>query len=184
MVFDVESIGLHGEGFSVAWQVMEWSGSAWMVLDEQWWRCDPALAQGLDSDRAWVAEQVLPMLDQQLAGAPSVAGECASPAALRRCFWQSWLSWRARGAWLVGQCVWPVETNFLSACVRDLGESEHFSGPYPLLDIAAWQVLKGQDPRRPTPRLVDEQPRHHPMADVRCAARIARECMTEEVFAR
>ena len=43
MVFDVESVGLHGEGFAVAWVVVNIDGEK---LDEGCLSCNPTLCNG------------------------------------------------------------------------------------------------------------------------------------------
>jgi hypothetical protein len=82
------------------------------------------------------------------------------------------LRWREQGAWLVANCTWPVDTNFLSACVRDSGATAEFEGPNPLIDIASFAALMGDNPTERVKRLPAEMPMHHPLADARCAARL------------
>lgn len=156
-VFDVESIGLHGEGFTVAYRVISASGE---TVESDQFSCAPALAQGRDEDRAWVAAHV-----------PELTQNCATPAEVRAKFWQRWLHWREAGAWLAADCAWPVETAFLASCVRDAGDAAHWQGPYPLLDISTLAFALGRDPREAEQRLPDELPRHDPAADVRHSAR-------------
>jgi hypothetical protein len=160
--FDVESIGLHGEGFAVGWVVVNAAGE---LQEEQRLACPPETAAGADSDRAWVAANVSPL-----------ATTHDTPSALRAAFWAAWLAWRERGAWLVADCPWPVETGFLSACVKDLGPAAHWQGPYPLLDASTLVMAAGRDPRaareRPTGA---ERPAHDPLADAHHAIRRWRE---------
>lgn len=163
-VFDVESIGLHGEGFAVAYRVMNAAGEA---VESNEFSCDPALALGRDEDRAWVAANV-----------PTLARNCATPAEVRAKFWQRWLHWREAGAWLAADCSWPVEAAFLAACVRDGGDAAHWQGPYPLLDISTLTFALGRDPRDEETRLPDELPLHDPAADVRHSARKLQQALT------
>lgn len=55
MVFDVESIGLHGEGFAVGYVVVQEDGK---MLEEGVFSCRPDKAQGSEGDREWVAQNV------------------------------------------------------------------------------------------------------------------------------
>ena len=157
MVFDVESIGLHGEGFAVAWTVVNREGSR---LAECCMACDPAMCSGTDESRLWVSENV-----------PAL--ECTSPTPqhLRNTFWHDWRYWADQGAVLVADCAWPVEANFLSACVKlNLAERE-WQGPYPLHDLASVLLALGADALAVTERLPDELPAHHPLMDARQSAR-------------
>ena len=158
MVFDVESIGLHGEGFAVSWLVVDTHQGIW--IDEQTHACNPSLASGTDADRLWVANNV-----------PTIGANCASPAEVRSVFWHAWLRWREQSAWLAADAAWPVETNFLSACIRDVGSDAHFLGPYPLIDIDALAVATGHLRHAELARKADELPVHDPAADARFSAR-------------
>lgn len=159
MVFDVESIGLHGEGFAVAWLVLDVLTHA--TLESETHDCPADLAKGSTTDRAWVAANI-----------PALKTNCASPSEVRAHFWGAWLRWRAQGAWLVADCAWPVETNFLSACVQDAGPDAHFLGPLPLYDLTALALFcKVDSPNQPA-RLGDELPEHDPAADARHTARM------------
>ena len=60
MVFDVESIGLHGDGFAVAWVVVNREGER---LGEGCMACPRDLCAGTAESRLWVDENV-PALDQ------------------------------------------------------------------------------------------------------------------------
>lgn len=58
MVFDVESIGLHGEGFAVAWVVVSREGER---LGEGCIACPQDLCDGTAESRLWVGENVPPL---------------------------------------------------------------------------------------------------------------------------
>ena len=60
MVFDVESVGLHGEGFAVGWVVVNGYG---IHVQYGMLACDPRLAGGITpksdgASREWVANNV------------------------------------------------------------------------------------------------------------------------------
>jgi len=164
MVFDVESIGLHGEGFAVAWVVVNRKGAR---LDEGCLACDPAQCAGSDSSRQWVAENVPPL-------------QVTSPTKqhLRNTFWHQWRKWADQGAVLVADCAWPVEANFLTACVKLNHIEREWQGPYPLHDLASLLLLaNGIDASKAADRLPDELPAHHPLMDARQSARQLVECL-------
>lgn len=157
MVIDCESIGLHGEAFSVAWVVVNGDGER---LDEGCLACDPGMCSGTDESRRWVSDNVPPL-------------EVTSPTKqhLRNMFWHEWRRWADRGAVLVADCAWPVEANFLSACVRLNHKEREWQGPYPLHELASVLLALGTDPTALTERLPDELPAHHPLMDARQSAR-------------
>lgn len=157
MVFDVESIGLHGEGWAWGYVVITKDGER---LDHGWRSCDPALAFGSDEGRAWVAENC-----------PPLHPNSDTPIILRREFWAAWRVWKERGAVLVADCAWPVEAGFLSDCVRDNHDGRQWQGPYPLHELASFMVAAGMDPMATYDRLPDE-PQHDPLGDAKQSARL------------
>nr|WP_290224001.1 hypothetical protein [Trichocoleus desertorum] len=165
MVFDVESVGLHGEGYAVGFVVLDECG--WEI-DSGYFACDSDLAVGAGSDRKWIQENVEPHL-------PGL--NCNSSKDVRQAFWEKWMSWRTQNATLWADCGWPVEANFLSACVRDDWRDRCWTGPYPLMEIATVLQVAGLNPLEKYPRLEDELPVHHPTCDARQSGRLLFEAM-------
>ena len=163
MVFDVESIGLHGEGFAAGWVVMDRTGRR---LAEAYVCCEPIGCLGTEENHLWVSENVPPMA-------------ITSPTKfhVRNTFWFEWRHWADHGAVLVADCAWPVETDFLSACIRQNPTEREWQGPYPLYDLASILAAAGQDPLAVTERLPDELPIHHPLMDARQSARQLAVCL-------
>lgn len=157
MVFDVKSIGLHGEGFAVAFVVIGRDGTRW---DEGYYACDPSVCFGNEEDRKWVHENV-----------PHLPPTHIAPQEVRTAFWYRWSLEAAAGAVLAADCTWPVETNFLSACVQDYRPHRNWEGPYPFYDLASMLAIAGEDPLATSERLEDELPAHHPLMDARQSAR-------------
>lgn len=156
MVIDVESIGLHGEGFAVGFVVVDQDGLRHGV---GMYACAPEMADGPDDGRAWIAENCSPL-----------DANCTSPHEVRYRFWQDWLHWKGRGALMVADCGWPVEARFLAACVDDHSDRT-WTGPYPLHELASFMVAAGLDPMASYERLPDE-PQHDPLGDARQSARL------------
>lgn len=166
MVFDVESVGLHGEGFAVGWVVIDRDGKE---LDEGLFACSPDLARGDDGGRKWVSENVKINPDETV--------ECDSPSDVRGEFWGYWGNWKARGAVLAADCCWPVEARFLAACVDDQPATRGWDGPYPLHDVASVRLAAGLEPLATVERLPAELPQHDPLADARQSARLLIEAL-------
>ena len=159
MVFDVESVGLHGEGFAVGWKVVDGDGKHVAAAE---YACDPARADGDDAGRKWIAENVRCMQGYN----------CASPSHVRSEFWRAWEYAMKQGAVLVADCAWPVEARFLIDCVQDEPEKRMLEGPYPLHDLASVFLAIGVDPTAHFDRLPNELPIHSPAADAAQSARL------------
>ncbi len=158
-VFDVESVGLHGEGYYVGHVVVNRSGAC---LDFASYGCLSDHAKGDDDGRAWMAKNVPPL----------PAAPLSNPKAVRDMFWRFWMHWRDKGAVMVADCCWPVEARFLAACVDDDPVNRQWIGPCPLHDVASVLLAAGEDPLKKRARIVGELPEHDPLCDARQSARI------------
>ena len=167
-VFDVESVGLHGEGFAVGWVVVNEDGEE---LTCGILACPLEKAQGSDEDREWVKQNV-----------PEHAWQgkyftYASPMEVRQEFWRVWKLWKKQGAILVADCPWPVEARFLIECVNDDPKNRNWEGPYPFIDVASVRLAAGLDPLGTDERIEGESPAHDPQRDARQSARLFIEAM-------
>lgn len=156
-VFDVESVGLHGEGFAVAGGVFLSNGAI------QWgfrMACPVDQCIGNDEGRKWVNENV-----------PQLEITHRSPVAMRSTFWQMWMKAKGEGALMAAECGWPVEANFLGSCITD-DVSRMWEGPYPLHEIATFMEAAGMDPMAKYERTPSELPQHDPYADAVQSARL------------
>lgn len=166
-VFDVESIGLHGAAFAFGFVVLDSEGKT--------------VAEGLEccsmvgiwqynghpkEDRQWVADNV-----------PDLEPTVRSEHALREAFWYHWREWKSKGAVMVADCPWPVESRFLVECVGDAPHARKWEGPYPLIDVASVLLAKGLDPMATYPRRENELPAHDPLNDARQSARLLKEAL-------
>lgn len=167
MVFDVESIGLHGEGFAVGWVVVDAMGTEHASGLAA---CHPASANGTPGNREWVRKNI-----------PVLPETNRTPYGVRLAFWNQWEAWKAKGAVLVADCAWPVEARFLAACVDDAEQEglplRDWDGPYPLHDLASVLLAVGKDPLATYERLPSEMPAHHPLNDARQSARLLVEAL-------
>ena len=160
---DVESNGLHGEGFAIGAVLLAADGTEAATF---YARCPI----GGDVD-PWVRDNVLP----PLADAPETH---PTARAMRDAFWQ-WMAEHREGALIVADCGWPVEAGMLSACVAD-DPSRAFAGPYPLHEVATLLVAAGLDPmasyaeRVLSPAARVAHRKHHPTDDARVSALCAR----------
>jgi hypothetical protein len=160
MVFDVESVGLHGEGYAVGWKVVDQDGKH--VAGAQY-ACDPDRAKGDEASREWLSKNV---------PVPRLGYNCPSPRAVRDEFWRAWEYAKKQGATLAADVPWPVEANFLSQCISDEPEQRSWAGPYPLLDVASVRLAAGLDPLATVERLPGELPVHDPYCDAMQSARL------------
>lgn len=183
MVFDVESVGLHGEGFSVGWVVVDEFGavlkddevnddSAFDQPAEYLGYCFPESVRGTPKGREWVEKNWKPV-SQPLDDFKLLP----CPFDLRAEFWEAWQYWRGKGATLAADVPWPVEARFLSDCVADRPEEREWQGPYPLIDIASVRLAAGLDPLANEERRPDELPIHDALADARQSARLLAEAL-------
>lgn len=169
-VFDVESVGLHGEGYAVGICVVSPGGE---ILAEDRYACDPESARGMESDREWIAANV-----------PEVPVSHRTPREVREAFWMLWMEWKeTKGATMAADCLWPVEARFVCACVDDRPERRAFLGPYPFLEISSVLTAAGIDPLANYPRLESEEPKHDPLADARQSARLLTEALAHTTTA-
>lgn len=158
-VFDVESIGLHGEAFAVAGGVyldgvVRWEFNYCCPLNE---------AKGDDGDREWVKNNV-----------PVIPVTHRNPYTLKRAFWREWQS--AKSVYpniaMAAECLWPVEANFISSCIAQAPDERKWEGPYPFHEIASVMFAAGMDPMATYDREPSEMPAHEPLADTRLSARL------------
>ena len=163
MVFDVESAGLHGDGFAVGWVVVQRMGLLVPKTLEEGIAVAP-----LDGDYPWVRENVLAVLPPP---------DHSSPEAVRETFWAAWKLWRGQDVLLAADVAWPVEANFLTACIAEGRGQRDWDGPYPLVDIASVRLAAGLDPLAEVERLADEMPAHNPLNDARQSARLLMEAL-------
>lgn len=170
MVLDVESIGLHGEGFAVGLVVVDKAGK---THDEMISYCPTSSALGPFDRREWVRRNV-PDLDMAGAtlGYDHKLARANSPRQVRGDFWKQWLLWKDAPCLLVADCGWPVEARFLAACVDDNHKDREWQGPYLLHELASFMLAAGLDPLAKYDRLPNELPEHNPLADARQSARL------------
>jgi hypothetical protein len=157
LIFDVESIGLYGEGWAVGWVLID---SQWNTITEGYSACPQDVAKGTDEDRLWVMQNC-----------PELHPTRQNPRQIRDRFWEVWMDAKQQGATIWAECAYPVEANFLMNCVADDPRSRKWSAPYPLHEIATALELAGFDPHANYPRLENE-PQHHPLGDARQSTRL------------
>ncbi len=158
LVFDVESVGLHGEGFAVGFVVVDREGNE---LERGLFVTSPNVAYGLNEGHKWARENV-----------PDMDATHTTTWMVRAAFWRRWMHWKDQGAVLAADCSWPVEARFLIACVEDNLREREWSGPYPLIDIGSVLLAKGIDPVQEFTRGAAELPKHNPLKDAIQSGRI------------
>lgn len=162
MVFDVESIGLHGEPFAVGWVIVE-SG---VETSSGRYSVFPGIVSGESEDREWCEKNI-----------PEIPVTHATLEEMLRDFWEIWKTHKASGGTLWAECQWPVEGKFLSMCVGVDYPNSKWDGPYPFHEIASVMLAAGMDPLSNYDRLSSELPKHEPLADARQSARLLLEAL-------
>ena len=165
MVFDVESVGLHGEGFAVGYVVIDDFGKEYA---RGLYSCPPREAFGFNEKHyQWINEHV-----------PDLRPHThENPHGIREAFWRDWEDYGSQGALLVADCPWPVEARFLQDCIAADIENREFKGPYPLIDVASVRLAAGLDPLGTEERRANELPIHNPLSDARQSARLLIEAL-------
>lgn len=166
-IFDVESIGLHGDGFAVAGGVYLENGTAQYEFS---FACPQEECAGDDEGRKWVKENV-----------PVLEITHRTPQGMREAFWEEWLMAKVKfpDITMAAECSWPVEARFLIACIEDDKRERFWSGPYPLHDIASMLLCAHRDPMANYPREESAKPAHNPLADARHSANLLAMCLKE-----
>lgn len=167
MSFDVESVGLHGEGYAVAWTVQSRKGEEREIGIAF---CHPQEAAGDVDGQAWAMRNVWPHLLYHA----ERANLCDRPRDVRAAFWDAWKRHR-ESATLIADCAWPVEARFFAQCIDDDPKEREANGPYPIHELGTLLLCAGLDPIGRFPRIDNELPIHHPLCDARQSARVWRE---------
>ena len=174
MVFDVESVGLHGPGFAVGWAVVDSSG---YEHDRGFRWCHPLKIFGAhwsripaDDDLRWVLRNCQFVNDKETPHPLNLASD------LKAEFWSAWMRWKNEGALLAADVPWPVEAKFLADGIYERPNRTQYA-PYPLIDIASVRLAVGLDPLGTEERLPGEKPAHNPLADARQSARLLVEAL-------
>jgi hypothetical protein len=163
MVFDVESVGLHGMDFAVGFSVVNGYG---IEIQHGLMACQRNETFGNDASIEWCDKNI-----------PDLPTTHSCPKEMREAFWAQWLCWKERGALLVADCGWPVEARFLAQCVDEHPDEREWQGPYPLFDLGSILLAFGKDPLQKFARKEKELPEHNPLADARQTARILTETL-------
>ena len=131
LVFDVESNGLHGDGFAVGAVVINLESGE--ILDRFEARAN--IPGEVDS---WVAENVLPNLEGMDITHDNLTD-------LRTAFW-TWFQTAKEDSLIFADVGVPVESRFLAACIDDAVEERQWGGPYPLHEVATILLAAGENP--------------------------------------
>lgn len=143
-VFDVEAEDLHKEGFSYGYVVARVNPvtNEFVVLEQG--ECHSL--EGANRACDWVKQNVIPCIPALLPYV-NVDLESLDPNSLpdtvvrtnremRERFYSIYMKYKKMNAEFWSDVNFPVETNFLSAIVKDGNGSRDFEMPYPLYDLA------------------------------------------------
>lgn len=194
MVFDCESIGLHGQTWAVGYVVLDEDS----IVEEAWAYCPPTLCSGSPDGYDWIKTNC-PWGEKGLSEGVRQALKLPPGTRLMRgsdvsdWFWSRWIDHSKKGGEIWADVPWPVEARFLNSCVESRrswrnetsreniekfvnGEVDslvlppsdrEFKGPFPLLDVRTALEVTGTQRAFPP----DEQALwHHPLFDARWSA--------------
>lgn len=142
--FDVEAQDLHKEGFAFGYLVANINLETKKIEILEKGECYSII--GAKGSSEWVQNNVLPsltLLEPYLTADLSQINKDALPPEivlttfdLRERFYQIYQRWKKQGAEFWSDVNFPVETNFLSAIVKDGQGTRDFEMPYPLHDAS------------------------------------------------
>jgi hypothetical protein len=121
-VFDVESNTLFGKPFAAAACVYSYNQTTLEPIDTFELRSEEEVITD-----EWMLKNVIPHLKNM--------PKCKTNLELRNQFFDFYMKYK-KDSLFFADCVFPVETNFLSLVANDYIEKRRFQMPYPLLDIA------------------------------------------------
>ena len=113
-----------------------------------------------EDDLRWISRNVVPHL-------PPLGR--TDLVEVRAQFWDLWTQERRRGAVLLVDTPFPVEHNFLAACVADDPSRLQNGTPLSVIDVNSLLLAANIEKH---PRAPDELPAHNPVNDARRAARL------------
>lgn len=154
-VYDVESIGLYGESFAVAFEVFD----EYEVHEKKCYACQPERAKGTAIDHEWVKANI-----------PKLPCNAADPNHMRELFWIKLQHWIGQGANVWAHHVWPVDSKIISECIADNPFKRQWQGPSPIHEICTISEIAFNTEW--PPRLSSELPSHDPRKDVAYSARV------------
>ncbi len=182
MIFDVESVGLVGDGFAVGWVVLDGENE----VEHGLFACPCDNAHGSTAGREWIKKN-LPQ--RVLSPERSDPIYRATPFTVREVFWELWQRAGGREIELWADCAWPVEAQFLLDAVSDSRGPSGFThsrtrtcpremeGPYPLLDISTlFRACRAMG--KPVADFSPAEP-HNPLEDARASAKTLLLCLKQ-----
>ena len=165
-VLDVEAVGLQGDAYAFGFVVIDNDGAehaaGGAVLGEHGYD----FLRGNEAGHAFIAQY------GALWRNPVEMMVVDAQEGILALFTRLWTLWQKKGAVLVADHPFPVETRFLDGLTR-----HGVAMPYPLIDVASVRLAAGFDPIGTEPRLRNEEPAHNPLADARQSARLLLEAL-------
>jgi hypothetical protein len=160
MVLDVESNGLYGEGFAVATVIFDRSTGE--IIKRHLITCPyttATLGATTKSNYEWVEVNVLPYMPRA-----NISTTC--PKEMRDVwysYYQLYTSRYSNDISIWGDCIYPVEANFLRQVTLDQMWEREWKMPYPIHEIATVRMLAGLHPTASYNLPTNEQ--HNPVAE-------------------
>lgn len=163
LCLDVESNGLHGEGFAVGAVVLRLDGT---VIDEFTARCP---VHGPVDE--WVEKNVLPPME-------AFKLTHKNSRELRADFWKWFVEAKEQVDFVLVDNGYPVEARFLIQCQEDDLDERYWQHAYPMLELNSLLLAAGIKPLAVRYRMVEDELegevlKHNPRFDAEVSARTA-----------
>lgn len=165
-VIQAQSVGLYGDSFAAACVVMDENG---LQKQSHYFDCPLQEATGLQTDRQWVTDKVLPNLDK----ASKI--KLKNPQELYEKIWSLWCAAKRQfpSIYCASYMGFPITMNLFSHAVNQEIEERELLAPYPMLEIDTAFLLTNHaiSPAK-IPREAEELPAYNPLSDARYFARL------------
>lgn len=155
--FDVETMGLFGPAFAVACTIFSPDGK---IVESKLFYCPPDKCN--EDDLKWVKENVLIHM-------VGIEYNCKDIESLYNDFWDYWMLWKDKSM-MIADVIHPVESSFITNCIKCDLEKRKWNGPYPFLDVSSMEHMVDKEKVESFEKsLYKEYPNHYVLADsIRC----------------
>ncbi len=168
-IIQAQSMGLYGEIFAIGFIVINSVGK---ILKEGILKCPHQLAQGLDSDREWVNENVIAATEK--IETSNYISTFNNPTELYENIWEIWLEMKKQyeNLYCASYIGYPIIMNLFYKCVMKNVESRQMLAPYPLLEIDTSFLMTNYEISPKNNSRFDTEIPYNPLCDAKYYGRL------------